>query len=225
MGKVGSYAGVIFEVKPEKIQTFDEFTQSGSARWSVHDILKHKPKPEFIGPGLDEIRFVMSLRSSFGVNPKTVIHQLRNVRDTGKTAPLVIGNKPISTNNWFLESLSEKHVTYDNYGNLISAEVEVLMKEYPKSSTPPPRVVPSNKTTTSSQKKSSFIGVVKIHVKSVNIRSGPSLQAKVVDWAMRNDRYRAYGKTKTDIEWFVLGGGKYISANSNYVTFEPGGGS
>jgi phage protein U len=222
MAKIGGYGEVIFEVTPSSVHTFENFARSGSARWAEHDILLHKSRPEFLGPGLEEISFNMKLSAYLGINPATSLAILRRMRDEGEVSPLIIGNAPISDGYWLIDSISEDHTHYDNFGNLLQATIEVHMKEYPKVFMPSNTRIKSN-TTTSNHKKSKYIGDVSVHVKSVNIRSGPSLSAKVVGWAMRGDAYRSYGKVTTDIEWFVLGGGKYITAGSEYVSLKKGG--
>lgn len=220
----GSFGGITFEVSRNKIITFDEFKRQGSARWETHDVIQNKPIPEFLGPGQDEVSYTIKFSVAHKVNPKNELERLREFRDTGKVAPLIIGSGPISENYWYIVNLNEQHKSFDNKGNLLQAEVEVTLREYPRpnnSGQSKAKVkAASSGTSTKNVSKREYIGDVTVIAGSLNIRSGPALNAKILKTAKKNDRYRAYGKITTDIEWYVLGGGHYVSAGSEYVSFK-----
>ncbi|MDX8367789.1 phage tail protein [Cytobacillus sp. IB215665] len=130
MAKIGTFGEIVFEISPNKTQTFKDFNRTGSARWNDHDIIGHKPKSEFNGPGLEEINFTIILKAEFGINPIKQLEMLREMRDTGKVAPFILGGKPISQNYWSIQKLSESHKVIDNQGNLLNAEVQIDLKEY-----------------------------------------------------------------------------------------------
>ncbi|MFY0545447.1 phage tail protein [Brevibacillus sp. H7] len=115
-----------------KVRTFKDFNRSGSARWANHDVHLQKPKPEFLGPGQEEISFSIRLDAQYGVNPEAELKRLRAMRDTGKLAMLIIGGEPVTQNLWFIESLDEGHKAHTGNGKLITAEVKLTLKEYPK---------------------------------------------------------------------------------------------
>lgn len=121
---------MVFEVSSNRVRTFDDFSRSGSGRWAVHEIVGQKPKAEFLGPGQEELSFSMYLSAHLGVNPEVEMQKLRAMRDTGKTAALIVGGKPITQNFFSLESLRESHKVFSGKGKLITAEVEVVLKEY-----------------------------------------------------------------------------------------------
>ena len=130
MGMIGSFGEVVFEVSSEKVRTFDNFSRSGSGRWVNHDIISLKPMPEFIGPGQEEISFLVRLDTALGVDPRSELQKLRNMRDAGEVSVLIIGGEPITNNLWALESISEKHKTFSGSGYLIKADAELVLKEY-----------------------------------------------------------------------------------------------
>ncbi|MGG4444560.1 phage tail protein [Brevibacillus fortis] len=132
MAVIGSLGEVIFEVSSQRVRTFDDMTRNGSSRWVTHDIHRNKPIPEFVGPGLEEISLSIQLKASLGVDPEAELKTLRTKRDTGQRDLLVIGNKPVSTSQWVTESVSEQHKNYDGRGRLVSVNVELRLKEYPK---------------------------------------------------------------------------------------------
>ena len=86
----------------------------------------------------------ISLRRDHGVNPESILSQLRQMRDTGEAFPLVLGSKVIgdaimslikkrpfgmSTGLWVLKSISEP-VKHWAGGNIYIVDVNVTLKEY-----------------------------------------------------------------------------------------------
>lgn len=43
-----------FSVSASTIRTFNDYTRSGSGRWSKHDLIGQKPKLEFLGPDIEK---------------------------------------------------------------------------------------------------------------------------------------------------------------------------
>jgi len=122
---------VVFEVSSNLIRTFHDLKRTGEARWANHDVLYAKPKPEFLGPGQEEITFSVRLSAQLGVNPKAELERLRKMRDTGQLAPFIVGGQPVSQNLWLLESIQEGHKTHSGNGILLQADVDLTLKEYP----------------------------------------------------------------------------------------------
>lgn len=221
MGKIGSFGDIVFEVSEKKTQTFKDFERSGSARWDEHEIIGHKPKSEFGGPGLEEISFTILLKVELGINPSKQLEKLRKMRDSGKAAPFIIGGKPISQNYWVITELSESYKVVDAKGNILVAEVNVDLKEYyvkPKKTTKKKKTTTTTTKSSSSSKKKT-LGKITITVKSVHIRSGPSTSAKVLGYAFKGNVLTVYSVKNG---WYSLGQGKYITANSAYSTLKKG---
>lgn len=221
MAIIGSYGEIVFEVSPNKTQTFNEFERTNSPRWQEHAVIGQKPILEFEGPGTDTISFKVLLRADLGVNPEEQLVKLRKFARWGQKALFIRGNKPISTNYWVIDSLRENHKHIDNLGNVLTIEVDLSLKEYVNDS-----VNNTTKKTTSSNQKASktstskkATGTMKITAKSVHIRGGPGVNNKVLGYAMKGDALTVYGEKDG---WYSLGGGKYISANDAYSTFKKG---
>jgi phage protein U len=219
LAKIGSFGDIVFEVSDKKTQTFKDLERSGAARWNDHEIIGHKAKSEFSGPGLEEISFSILLKAELGINPSKQLEKLRKMRDTGKAAPFIQGGKPISQNYWTIQQISESHKTIDNKGSTLTAEVSLDLKEYVVKKKAPPKKTTktSQKTTTSNKKKT--LGKMTITVKSVHIRSGPSVSSKVIGYAFNGDVLTVKSEENG---WYSLGQGKYITANSAYSKLEKG---
>jgi phage protein U len=218
--KIGSFGDIVFEVSNKKTLTPKDFDRNGSARWNDHEIIGHKPKSEFSGPGLEEVSFTLILKAELGINPTKQLEKLRKMRDTGKVAPFIIGGKPISQNYWSIQQLSESYKTIDNEGNILSAEVNVSLKEYyvKKKKATSQKVAPVKKTS-AAPSKNKTLGKVTITVKSINIRSGPSTSSKVIGFAYKGDTFTTLSEKNG---WYSLGQGKYITSSSQYSTLKKG---
>lgn len=221
MAKIGSYAGIIFEVSDKKILTFDKFERTTEPRWNEHRVLHNKPLSEFEGPGADDISITILLKAEFGVHPEKQMAKIREVARKGRHFPFVIGGKPISSNNWFIKKAIEQHKNIDSLGNVMQIEVQLDLHEYPKIIVATKKKTVSNvkKASTTSSKAKKTLGKITITVKSVNIRSGPGTNNKVLGYAFKNDQLTVYSVKNG---WYSLGGGKYITADSKYSNLKKG---
>lgn len=225
MGKIGSFGGVTFEVSTKKVLTFDDFSRSGEARWSEHEV-KGKPISEFIGPGQESASLTILLNKHWGTDPVKELNKLRSFRDKGKTGAFIIGNKSISSNHWYIASIGESDYQVDAKGRFIGIKVDLSLREYAKDvkaisiSKPKPKPKPKKKKAPASKRK--VIGTITIKVGMLNCRASRSLKGRILKVLRKGQKYKVYGKTTTDIPWYDLGGGKYTSAVSKYTSFKKG---
>lgn len=219
--KIGTFAGVSFEVSSSKVLTFSDFSRSGSARWSTHDIIQQKPLPEFEGPGQETISMKIRLKRSKKVDPERVTQQLRKFRDSGKVGTLVIGQKPITNGFWYIEDLQESHRFIDNKGISNTIELSLTMKEYPKDKPVRQKPKPKSKTSSTPPKKTGPIGTATVKVGMLNCRMAPSLKGRIKKVLRKKQSFLVYGYANgSGIRWYKLGGGLYVSAGSRYTTFK-----
>lgn len=130
MAQIGSFGSIVFEVSDDYIRTFDDYSRKASARLAVHDIIGQKPAVEFLGPGLGELSFTVSLYAFYGVNPKDEADALRDMCESGETAYFIVNGAPVSENKWVIESVAENTKRYDGKGNIIVSTVSLTLKEY-----------------------------------------------------------------------------------------------
>ena len=77
---------IIFEVSDDYMFTFKDMTREITSRWANHEPQGVKPKPEFLGPGLQSSSLTITLSSALGVRPRTVLEEIENMvgnRDGG----------------------------------------------------------------------------------------------------------------------------------------------
>lgn len=220
---IGSFADIVFEVSMDKVLTPSDISRGGSARWSTHDINMKKPMPEFLGPGQEAVSYKIVLKASHGVAPDKTMDILRNFRDAGKVSSFVLGSKPVTSNYWYIDDIQENHKQIDGAGRILFIEATLSLKEYPKISPVRSKFQFKKKPNLSKKKtakEAKLIGAITIKVKTLNQRTSPSLKGKVKGQLFKNRTYNVYGKVKTDIEWYDLGGGLYCSAGSKYTSFK-----
>jgi phage protein U len=222
MTKIGSFGGVSFVVKNKKVLTFTDSERTTNARWGSHDLIGRKPLPEFIGPDLAQFSMTVVFSIYQGVNPGDELKKLRAFCESGKVGKFVLGKLTVSKNQWRLTKLTESNREIDQKGRLCTVVAEMVLEEYPKSAkkkTTKPK--PKKKTSQAASKKTST-GTITIKVGMLNCRSSTSLKAHIVKVLRKNQKYKVYGKKTTDITWYNLGGSKWCSASSKYVSFGKG---
>lgn len=217
---IGSFAGVSFEVSASKILTFNELSRAGSARWAVHEVNLKKPRPEFIGPGQEEIAVKIILNVTQGVSPMVVMDTLRQFRDEGKVSPFILGSKPFSPSYWYLDDINEDFKHVDNKGGILGIDATLTLKEYPITPKKKDKPSPTAKKTVQVASNKTAAGAITIKADSLNCRSSPSLNGKIVKVLRKNQTLQVYGTVQTDILWYSLGGGLFVSANSKYSSIQ-----
>ncbi len=131
MATVGSIGNVVFNASSRRLFTIDNFKQNISVNVSNHDIIGKKPVLEMTGLASDEITFDILLRKQNNINPQNKLKELRNMCDTGKVFPFLLGGKPVSSNYWMLTNVGVSTNYFGKGGEMISISVSVTLKEYP----------------------------------------------------------------------------------------------
>lgn len=125
---IGIFAGISFTVSEGQVQTFQNMSRDTSARWTSHEVIGEKPKQEFLGPDLDGGSFTLHLTAWRGVNPLQLAEQLQKFCLNGEYANLIIGGRNMG--KYLIESIGETYEIITNRGEIISANVDVSLKEY-----------------------------------------------------------------------------------------------
>ena len=128
IGKLGSL--VTFKTSDKKILTYKDYNSQISARWSKHERIGKRPKMEFLGKEQGEVTFTVELDASLGVKPWKVMHKMRMAAARGRVYILVIGKHRVGDKKWYIERMSEMHNITMNKGEIVSATVELTLKEY-----------------------------------------------------------------------------------------------
>lgn len=127
---IGYMGDIVFSTSFYRMLTPTDYSRSGSARWSEHELLMRKPVSQFGGPGLEKLSFAIILSMDSGIEPDEQLKKLREMRDTGAVFPLVIGGKPVTNSYWRLDSLQEGECYWTAEGALQQCKVSVSLTEY-----------------------------------------------------------------------------------------------
>lgn len=131
MPQIGNFGKtIIFMVSDKKVMAFQNFKQTVSGRWSIHDLIGQKPKSEFNGPGIRKITFEIMLDATLGVKPRTIIERIEKVIENGYAAELVIGGKPVGLSLWRITSMNETWDVIYSGGELAKAKISLSLEEY-----------------------------------------------------------------------------------------------
>ncbi len=121
---------VVFEVSDDRVFTFSELTREVTSRWTNHEPQGVKPKPEFLGAGLQAASLTITLSATLGVRPRDVLEAIENMVENGTAETLVIGNRPVGSNPFRLTGSSEAWNTVYNRGELARATLTISLEEY-----------------------------------------------------------------------------------------------
>lgn len=121
---------VVFEVSDDRVFTFSELTREVTSRWTNHEPQGVKPKPEFLGAGLQTASLTITLSATLGVRPRDVLEAIENMVENGTVETLVIGNRPVGSNPFRLTGSSEAWNTVYNRGELARATLTISLEEY-----------------------------------------------------------------------------------------------
>ena len=121
---------VVFEVSDDRVFTFSELPREVTSRWTNHEPQGVKPKPEFLGAGLQTASLTITLSATLGVRPRDVLEAIENMVENGTAETLVIGNRPVGGNPFRLTGSSETWNTIFNRGELAKATLSITLEEY-----------------------------------------------------------------------------------------------
>lgn len=121
---------IVFEVSDDRVFTPSEMTREITSRWTNHEPMGCKPKPEFLGAGLQTASLTITLSATLGVRPRNVLEAIENTVENGTAETLVIGNRPVGRNPFRLTGSSEAWNVIYNRGELARATLTISLEEY-----------------------------------------------------------------------------------------------
>ena len=121
---------IVFEVSDETVMTISELSRTVSGRWAVHETSDVKPRPEFLGPGLQGVSLSIHLSAMLGVKPRAVIEAVEKKVENGDAEYLVLGTAPVSANPFRITESSEAWNAIYHRGELVKADLTLTLEEY-----------------------------------------------------------------------------------------------
>jgi hypothetical protein len=127
---IGTLGSIVFEVSDKKVLTFKGMTRDVSGRWTEHEVMGAKPKPEFLGPGNQKINLPITLSANLGVRPRRVLEMVETMVESGDAEYLIINCRPVGRHPFRLTSSSETWGDMYRHGELAKANLTITLEEY-----------------------------------------------------------------------------------------------
>ncbi len=127
---IGYWGYLQFETNSDWLQYPANFERTASGRWvTYYPGSGGRPVRQFLGADVGEITFTMHLDARFNSDIRHLLDEFVIWTNTGYAGELVIGDKPMGFNKWSLEKCREVNVDILHKGVILSADVEVTLKE------------------------------------------------------------------------------------------------
>lgn len=130
-GKViASFGGLVFLVNPQKIFPLQNLKQEISGEWGTHDVIGKKARSEFLGPGIRQMTFDVTIDAMLGFKPHSVIKKMNKMVEEGKVSNFMLGTHKIGKGKWKMEKVSEDFSLIYSEGQLVRAKGNITLSEY-----------------------------------------------------------------------------------------------
>ena len=127
---IGTLGPIVFEVSDKKVLTFKGMTRDVSGRWTEHEVMGVKPKPEFLGAGNQKITLPITLSASLGVRPRKTLEMVERMVESGDAQYLIINCRPVGRHPFRLTASSETWGDMYRHGELAKANLTITLEEY-----------------------------------------------------------------------------------------------
>ena len=127
---IGTLGEIAFEVSAEKVKTFTDLTLTRSVAYSTHKIFGKNELLEFTGLNAQTASLKITFRADLGINPKHEIDTLHAMLDSHEAFAFTLGGQVIGRELWIIDNLSETYDIIGANGEIISASVNISLKEY-----------------------------------------------------------------------------------------------
>ena len=127
---IGTLGPIVFEVSDKTVLTFKGMTRDVSGRWTEHEVMGVKPKPEFLGPGNQKITLPITLSANLGVKPRKMLELVERMVESGDAEYLIIKGRPVGRHPFCLASSSETWGDMYAHGELAKASLTITLEEY-----------------------------------------------------------------------------------------------
>ncbi|MDO5391038.1 MAG: phage tail protein [Eubacteriales bacterium] len=131
MGMLGSWDGIRFMVTDETVMRADNLKRKQKARISEYEgINDTNTKIHFNGMEPAELSFSIELNALLGKRPVKTSNEIDAKMKQGRHAPFILGRKQIGRCDWMISSKSDAYEIILSRGEVLSAKLDITMKEY-----------------------------------------------------------------------------------------------
>ena len=116
------------DIQFDLITYFDSFEADFGTDYAEHAVIDGKPRLQYMGDRLDEIRIELSFHASF-CNPETELARLKNAVSSHEAMALILGNGDYK--GWFvLTDVQSTSRQTDESGTLLALDASITLREY-----------------------------------------------------------------------------------------------
>lgn len=116
------------DIQFDLITYFDGFESQFGADFAEHALIEGKPRLQWIGDKLDEIRIQLSFHTQF-CDPERELLRLKTAKEARQAMAMVLGNGDYK--GWFvLTDVSATSKQTDKAGTLLALEASLTLREY-----------------------------------------------------------------------------------------------
>ena len=127
---MGTFGELVFQSGMKKTMMPTGFSQEVGAKWSSVETPGDIEQSEFISPQARTLKFDVQFSAGLGVIPAQMLNKVRRMVETGEHHKLILGGKPVSGRDWYIESASESWDVVTARGKIYSAKVSLSLKQY-----------------------------------------------------------------------------------------------
>ena len=127
---MGTFGELVFQSGMKKTMMPTGFSQEVGAKWSSVETPGSIEQSEFISPQARTLKFDVQFSAGLGINPTQMMDKVRHMVETGEHYKLILGGKPVSGMEWYIESASESWDIVTARGKIYSAKVSLSLKQY-----------------------------------------------------------------------------------------------
>ena len=129
---VGKLGDVVFSVSSNQIETINNLKRTVSASYSEQKRHNTAPILEYTGYSAEEMSFNVTLSYLLGVKVEEELKLLEDYTKKGELLTFTLGKTIFGSYRWVIMKFSVNYKHYDKFGNPITAEVSISIKEYCK---------------------------------------------------------------------------------------------
>ena len=132
---IAAFGGLVFRGGLIKGTPVSDYNASFGINTDKQEQQTGKPATLVKGAQLSTCAFSVHLNRMLGVNPESIIARAQALCEAGVPYPLIIGNRPASTNRFLLMSVSVGDTQLDGAGRILIAQLELQFEEFVKEGT------------------------------------------------------------------------------------------
>ena len=149
MGRIASYAGIVFEVSENKMLAFQNMTIQRGINYEEHPRAKDHPFMEFTSKQNATMHLEVIAKASLGVNPRDMWTKFADLRDKHKAAYFFLGvaktehqkevakkagvdgMRRVGRERWVITDITDNFKAFNPIGTPIDMTFDITLKEYP----------------------------------------------------------------------------------------------